>query len=166
MFPITILSTLRMGVGLALLAVPSLTGQAFLLAQPPVASTIITRLAGSRDLILGALTLHLARGSRSQTKGQSAKPRPDHAVPSSPLLDAEGASLLHSASNSGDSVMRAVLAANIAVDAIDILSCLWCYGEGNLSLGPTLLIGGGVTTFLGLGIVSYTMKSWAVGRRY
>ena len=49
--------------------------------------------------------------------------------------------------------LRTVLYANIAVDAIDVGSAVYClFGEG-LGVEPFVLVGGGAVVFLGLGIL-------------
>ena len=152
MFSATLLSTLRAAVGTSLLLSPSLTAKAFFLptlTYSAAGTTLVTRLAGSRDLVLGLGTLYVVRRARrtfSKNGGERAA-----------LLESESESIAKEAHGAGfdGGAVRAVLYANVAVDAVDVLSCVYCLlGEG-LGVEPLGMVGGGAVLFLGLGV-------WAV----
>ncbi|ERF68311.1 hypothetical protein EPUS_02767 [Endocarpon pusillum Z07020] len=64
-FPVTTLSLLRTAVGLSSLILPAQTSRLFYI--PPSDSSILARLFGSRDLVLG-LYLYLSRTDDSKTR--------------------------------------------------------------------------------------------------
>jgi hypothetical protein len=89
--PLTLLSTLRIGVGSASFLLPSFTCSA-LFYPVPATSLLAVRLFGCRDLALGVL---LATAKSPEAR------------------------------------RRAVLA-GVAVDALDVVACVWGYGSGEL----------------------------------
>lgn len=125
---INVLAIARSGVGIALLALPQTTARICLL---PVAasSSLIFRLAGSRDFALGAL-LWTASASTQPSTSASADSRKDNALG-----------------------LRQALIAGAVVDAIDLVSVGACFADGSLALEPAMLVGGGAALFLGLGLV-------------
>ena len=175
MHSITALSTLRMGVGFTFLALPELAAKLALMPVIPGA-TLVSRMAGTRDLAVGALTLYVAREAFGKNKTQtnsngivgassaSASAAKHGTNASSPLLNAvteHGAASAATTTTTTNAhhrqginahVLGPVLAMNIAVDAMDILTCLWCFEQGNLAWQPALMIGGGAAILMDLGI--------------
>lgn len=174
MLSITGLSTVRMGVGFSFLAVPELAAKMCLLPAIPGA-TLVSRLVGARDLALGAFTLYAARqafgknsssnntattASGGGTAGLGSAGKHTTATGSSTTAT----SLLNASSTTQEEVdadanrkshahvLGSVLAMNIAVDAMDIVACLWCFEQGNLALHPALIFGGGAAMLMDLGI--------------
>ena len=97
--PLTLLSTLRIGVGSVSFLLPSFTCST-LFYPVPATSLLAVRLFGCRDLALGVL---LATAKSPEAR------------------------------------RRAVLA-GVAVDALDVVACVWGYGSGELGeLGPVRL---------------------------
>lgn len=125
---INVLAVARSGVGIALLALPQTTAHMCLL---PVAasSSLIFRLAGSRDFALGAL-LWSASASAQPSTSASADSRKDSVLG-----------------------LRQALIAGAVVDAIDLVSVGACFADGSLPLEPAILVGTGAALFLGLGLV-------------
>lgn len=166
---LTLLSTAREAVGAAFLLAPVFTSKVGLMSIS--ASAILpTRMAGTRDLVLGALTFYAARQARL-----AAKTRDNHGIKPGTAAAAAATtttttSLLNSDSsnNSNNNAsaaavqsnlnMRYVLLANIAVDALDVLACVWCLEEGSLGLEGALTMGIGASSLLGLGV--YALKKF------
>lgn len=155
MLPLTLLSTAREVVGTAFLVAPALTSKmAFLNIS---ASAILpTRMAGTRDLALGALTFYAARQVRRAQNNSNNNDINKHAgTTTAPLLDnnnnIDADKLVNSNLN-----MRHILFANIAVDALDVLACLWGFGDGTIPLDSALVLGIGASGLLGLGAYSLT----------
>lgn len=171
MLSATLLSTLRMAVGTSLLLAPDLTAKAFflpILASAVTGTSLISRLAGSRDLVMGAVTLYVVRRARYTAKktDSSGTMREGRGAEREALLDAENSgSTVKTTSNESWSgnrngkggmtfdapTVQTVLAANLAIDGIDILSSLYCLAGEGLSVEPLALVGGGALLFLGLG---------------
>ena len=127
---INVLAVARSGVGIALLALPQTTARLCLL---PIAasSSLIFRLAGSRDFALGALLWSASASAQTSTSASA------------------------SADSRKDSVwgLRQALIAGAVVDAIDLVSVGACFADGSLALEPAMLVGAGAALFLGLGLV-------------
>ena len=171
----TILSTLRTLVGASLLLLPSTTASAFFLptlTASATGTTILTRLAGSRDLVIGLYTLWAVRRARGQNLNLHGLSTSTSAATSTSaiagglgerdgLLDTAANANLNKDANGGIigttgsnemNHLRTVLYANIAVDAIDVLSSLYCVAIEGLGLEPLVMVGGGAVLFLGLGV--------------
>jgi len=140
---LTTLSTLRMAAGVGLLAAPRLTTIAFLVPYASSAS-LITRMGGVRDFVLGAL-LFTANRNRSASASIISSPSDEGVV----KPDTEP--LLGGVRNGEMGEVRRALMAGMLVDAVDIVSCLVCMGEGTLPLEGMGIAGGGAVVFLGLG---------------
>lgn len=125
---INVLAIARSGVGIALLALPQTTARICLLPTA-ASSSLIFRLAGSRDFALGAL-LWSASASAPPSISASADGRKD-----------------------GVLGLRQALIAGAVVDAIDLVSVGACFADGSLALEPAVLVGAGAALFLGLGLV-------------
>lgn len=130
----SLLATSRMAVGLGFLTIPSHLATLFTMPFSPEA-TIGCRMAGSRDIILGALLY--ACCSRSPTSGSTA-------------VGKEKNGDKRELQSGWTDTQRALLA-GIVVDALDVLTCLWCYCEGTLPLSSALLLGGGAALFCDIG---------------
>lgn len=126
----SLLATSRMAVGLGFLTIPNHLATLFVLPFSAEAS-IGCRMAGSRDLVLGALLYTCC--SESTTSAGTAVGK-DKKKESSGWTD----------------VQRALLA-GIVVDALDVLACLWCYCDGSLPLTPALMLGGGAAVLCDIG---------------
>ncbi|OJJ58560.1 hypothetical protein ASPSYDRAFT_956365 [Aspergillus sydowii CBS 593.65] len=127
----SLLATSRMAVGLGFLTVPNHLSTLFVLPFSADAS-IGCRMAGSRDLVLGALLYTCCSGSTTTTTSGGAAVGKDKKK------------------SSGTDIQRALLA-GIVVDALDVLACLWCYCDGSLPLTPALLLGGGAAVLCDIG---------------
>lgn len=123
------LAILRTVTGVALLALPGPTARLFML--PSASSTLLLRLAGSRDLVLGGL---LWSASQSATPSSS------------------------SSDDTQPAVLRHALIANAVVDAIDLFAVGAFFAEGSMGLEPTLLVGGGAIVQLGFSLAG--LRSW------
>lgn len=132
-----LLSISRMAVGLGFMTIPGPIASIFAMPFSPEAS-IGCKMAGNRDLVLGAL-LYTCRPQRSISTS-----RKDKNTNSSeqPLLPKDGNS----------SRMRLALISGIVVDALDVLSVLWCYLDGTLPIEAVATLGGGASFLLGMGI--------------
>lgn len=132
---ITCLALARSLVGVALLALPQTTARIHFLPAPAPSSTLLLRLAGSRDLALGGLLWSASRSAQPQ---------------SSP------------ASDSQEPCLRQALIAGVVVDAIDLVNFGACFLDGSLPLRPSVLVGAGATLFLALGLMA--LQSWRLPR--
>jgi hypothetical protein len=96
------------------------------------------RMAGARDIVIGVLLYtSLTRSTNAIGAGAS---------------DAKTDSSRQGLKNSGWSARQRALVAGIAVDAIDVLACLWSCLDGSLPATPALLLGGGAAVLLDLGV--------------
>lgn len=133
---IKVLAVAGSGVGIALLGLPQSTARMCLLPAA-ASSSLILRLAGSRDFALGAL---LWSASASAPPSTSA-----------------------SADSGKDSILglRQALIAGALVDAIDLVSVGACFADGSLALESAVLVGAGAALFLGLGLVGLRSSRFA-----
>ncbi|KAL3442249.1 hypothetical protein BJX65DRAFT_313028 [Aspergillus insuetus] len=128
----------RIAAGLGFLTLPGPVATLFGMPFTPEA-VIGCRMAGARDIVIGVL-LYTSRDISSNAI--SADDR-DAKTDRSTRLGMK---------NRGWSARQRALVAGIAVDAIDVLACLWCYLDGSLPLTPALLLGGGAAVLLDLGV--------------
>lgn len=126
-----------MAVGLGFLTIPHHLAALFNMPFSPEAS-IGCRMAGSRDIILGAL-LYTCYSKQGTAVG---KPKPDDQRERHGWTDTQ----------------RALLA-GVVVDALDVLACLWCYCQGTLPLTPALLLGGGAAVLCDIGAYCLYVQS-------
>lgn len=136
----TLFSIARMTLGLGLLAIPKPVAHVFLVPFTREA-TIACRMAGARDLVLGAL-LYASRPWRSTALMNKTTDASEH-----PLLSDNG----QFREQIGENHTKRALLAGMVVDGIDILSVLWCYLDGTLPIEAVATLGGGACLFCGLG---------------
>jgi hypothetical protein len=136
----TLFSIARMTLGLGLLAIPKPVAHVFLVPFTREA-TIACRMAGARDLVLGAL-LYASRPRRSTALINKTADPAEH-----PLLSESS----QSQEQIGQDHTKRALIAGMVVDGTDVLSVLWCYLEGTLPIEAVATLGGGACLFLGLG---------------
>jgi len=137
----TLLSISRMAVGLGFLAIPKPLASVFIMPFSPEAA-IGCKMAGSRDLVLGAL-LYTCRSEGSTILMSKTTDPSEH-----PLFSSTGQS---QAQLSWNNTQRALVAGMI-VDGFDVLSVLWCYLDGTLPIEAAETLGGGASLLLGLGV--------------
>lgn len=163
-----VLSLIRIGTGFAFLALPQFSCATFLVPQAAAPAAILaTRLAGSRELAVGELQWYALRRHRA---GRATFVDPasssDAAAEHSQLLprEAAGAKGLSASAEAPrrENMVGYALMAGMAIDAIDVVSCLVCYAEGNLPLEPALLVGGVGCVAFGVGAYSYFQGPWKV----
>ena len=158
LIPLHALAFARIGVGIALLTVPAAAASTFLIPVAPAAILGI-RLAGARDLAIGSLLFHTSRRQTSQIAEKSSADSSidDNNQYTTPLLDVDPRIV----QAQHDSMIKAVLATGIMIDAVDMLSCAVCFAEGNLPGDAALLVGGLAGGAVGLGLYNYLRTPWA-----
>ncbi|OJJ01159.1 hypothetical protein ASPVEDRAFT_82697 [Aspergillus versicolor CBS 583.65] len=136
----SLLATSRMAVGLGFLTIPKHVAALFNMPFSPEAS-IGCRMAGSRDIILGALlyTCYSKQGYRG-TAVERPKNGDQH-------------------EQHGWTDTQRALLAGVVVDALDVLACWWCYCDGALPLTPALLLGGGAAVLCDIGAYCLYVQS-------
>ncbi|KAL2857618.1 hypothetical protein BJX68DRAFT_263178 [Aspergillus pseudodeflectus] len=135
----SLLALSRIAFGLGFLTIP---GPLAALSRMPFSpeAAIGCRMAGARDIVIGALLYtSLSRSSNPTTTAADAR-------------DAKPASARQGPRNRVWSATQGALIAGMAVDAMDVLACLWGYLDGSLPLTPALLLGGGAAVLLDLGV--------------
>lgn len=137
-----LLSISRMAVGLGFLTVPSSFSSIFIMPFSPVAA-IGCRMAGSRDLILGAL-LYTCHPPRFRSHGMKVTDQSEQTLRTNKMY--------HDLDSAQESKVRLALTSGIIVDTLDVLAVLWCYLDGTLPAKATMTLGGGAFSLLGLGI--------------
>lgn len=156
MLSLSVLSTAREIVGAAFLVAPALTSKLFLI-NASASAILPTRMAGTRDIVVGALTFYTARQLRQALKNREhhdTKHTNTAATASTPLNNNNNNNNVANAVTYSQLNMRYVLLANIAVDALDVMSCAWCFGAGDMSLDSALMLGIGASGLMGLGLYS------------
>ena len=145
----TLLSLSRMAVGLGFLAIPGPFASIFIMPFSPEAA-IGCKMAGNRDLVLGALLYYTYRRRYST-------PRKDTVIDPSEqsLLSKSG----NSEGHSDNSMMRLALLSGIAVDTLDVVMVLWCYLDGTLPVEAAVTLGGGASILLGLGLYCWRKET-------
>ena len=124
---VAILGAGRVLVGAATLVAPIALANAFFIDLPPSA-TLIGRLLGVREMVIGGLTFITGRRCAASARN------------STPEVARAGAGFL-----------RTVLWANIINDTDDIAICLVSAFAGAVNWNTALLFGGGAVAFVGLG---------------
>ncbi|KAJ5575228.1 hypothetical protein VI817_005765 [Penicillium citrinum] len=137
-----LLSISRMAVGLGFLTVPGPFASVFVMPFSPEAA-IGCKMAGSRDLVLGALLYYTYRRQSSTLR----KDKVTNPVEQSPLLNSEDR-----AGHSDNSVMRLALISGVVVDTLDVIMVLWCYLDGTLPIEAVATLGGGACILFGMGV--------------
>ncbi len=128
---LTVLATVRMASGASFFAVPELMSKAFLVPYTG-AVAVTARMAGARDLAVGAL-LYCSR--TGQTKDFVSIFRQLH---------------MRTFKLTTKKELRRELLAGIVIDAFDVLGYLWCYWEGSLPIEGLRPLGGGAVVILGV----------------
>lgn len=135
-----LLSVLRMATGLGFLTIPGPFASIFMMPVSAEAA-IGCKMAGSRDIVLGAL-LYSCRSRNSTTAGDKpTDPSQQTLLPNKDNCQVQ--------SNRGN-VQRALIS-GIVVDGLDLLAVLWCYLDGTLPIKAAATLGGGASLLLGLG---------------
>ena len=132
MLPITVLASLRMLLGTALLTTPRLTSSAFFVPYT-LSSAPLLRMAGTRDIVLGAL-LYTNNHHTNSTRSPAGAERASSALLDSQADSASDVDGKGKLDGTDFKEARRALMAGITVDAIDVVSFLWGYGEGSLSV--------------------------------
>ncbi|KAJ0417381.1 ankyrin repeat-containing domain protein [Aspergillus carlsbadensis] len=130
----SLLALSRIAAGLGFLILPAPITSLLHMPFTPEAA-LGCRMAGARDIVIGAL-LYTANTATTTTPATNEKPDTARA----------------GSKNRAWSATQTALVAGIAVDAMDVLACLWCYADGSLPLTPALLLGGGAGVLLDLGV--------------
>jgi hypothetical protein len=139
------LSTLRMLTGLALLTVPRLAATAFFVPYQP-SLALYSRLTGIRDFAVGAL-LYTAIPTTQEQRQKNNANHDDNDAPGKPLLGGE-----ITVNGEGMHEVKRALMAGIVVDAVDVVSIMACFAEGNLDIKGVGMAGGGAALFCIWGI--------------
>lgn len=170
----TILSLIRIGTGLSFLALPQFSCTTFLVPQASASAAILaTRLAGSRELAVGELLWYTLRRHRAggadltSTGGDDTTESEQSQLLSGELAGDGGkgrsASVAaRAAAPRRENMVGYALMAGMAIDAIDVVSCLVCLAEGSLPMEPALLVGGVGCVAFGMGAYSYFTGPWKV----
>ncbi|KAL2800376.1 hypothetical protein BJX66DRAFT_332515 [Aspergillus keveii] len=133
----SLLAVSRIAAGLGFLTLPGPVATLFRMPFTTEAG-IGCRMAGARDIVIGALLYTSLTRSSNATSADT--------------RDAKTNSSRQDPRERVWSARQRALAAGIAVDAIDVLACLWCYFDGSFPATPALLLGGGAAVLLDLGI--------------
>ena len=118
--------------GVACLVSPQLAARAFLVDLPAHAG-VVAQVAGSRELVLGALTLEARRRAGAAAPGG--------------LGGADG-------DRGARDMLRKVVLANIVADSLDVLVCLVGEVTGTISVATAGTLGGAAAVFVGLGVLT------------
>ncbi|KAL2836928.1 hypothetical protein BJY01DRAFT_238064 [Aspergillus pseudoustus] len=129
----------RMAIGLGFLTAPHTSATLFRIPFTTGAA-IAWRMVGTRDIIIGALLYTARRSAASDPKVTDSS---DHG---------KTASSPHKRDNRAWSFTQRALLAGVVCDAVDVLTCLWCYLDGSLPLTPALLFGAGASLAVDLGV--------------
>ena len=133
------LGSIRAIAGVGCLLAPQLAARAFLVDLPTQAG-LVMQVAGSREIVLGALTLESRRRVIAATT--------------------TGTSITNG-ENSGNGavverdVLKKVLLANIVADSLDVVCCLVGEMTGSMSVETAGIFGGAAAVFVALGCVAY-----------
>lgn len=144
----TLLSISRMAVGLGFLAAPKSLASVFIMPFSPEAA-IGCKMAGSRDLVVGALLYACYSEGSPILVGKTTNPSEQ------PLLSSSGQPQTRISWNN----TQRALAAGMIVDGFDVLSVLWCYLDGTLPIEAAGTLGGGASLLLGLGVYCMVNES-------
>ena len=138
------LALARQAFGISLLILPRPLAALSRLPFPDAASAVLgMRLAGGRDFAVGYYLWHALRRRSASLLGDSGldaksmgRVSADESTPLAPTGKVEGGN------REASTAVRDALMLGIAVDSIDVLSCLACYVEGDLNGVQTLVFGG------------------------
>ncbi|MBE7182120.1 MAG: hypothetical protein INR71_13115 [Terriglobus roseus] len=173
-----ILSLIRITTGIGFIALPQFTCTTFLVPQASASAAILaTRLAGARELAVGELLWYALRrhrtgganlSSTSTSASASTESNGSASGEQSQLLPGEAATRkglrgsVEAEAPRRENMVAYALVAGMAIDVIDVLSCLVCLAEGSLPLEPALLVGSIGCAAFGVGAYSYFKGPWKV----
>lgn len=156
----SLLSALRIATGLGLLIAPRTFLTIAHIPGATAASGIVgMRLAGARDLAIGGILWQALRKYNATTAVAGSLDGKDGGV-SMPLMGAD----TDKKSDAAGEMVRWSLALGVAVDAMDVLSCLACWLEGGIDGWVAEGCGSAAAAVVGMGVYSYVSGPWAGGK--